>query len=69
MVKRTELFQSSISNSNAFPKRSINLGEKFGEIPLVTVGDSAFPKYAWLVEGFSETTRNEKERSFNKKLK
>ena len=67
LVRRTEVFQSSISN--AFPEKSINLGEKFGEIPLVTVGDIAFPKYAWLVKGFSETTRNEKERPFNKKLR
>lgn len=58
-----------VSKGNIIPNKSINCGEKFGEIPLVTVGDSAFPKYAWLVEGFSETTRNEKERSFNKKLR
>ena len=67
LVRRTDVFQSSISN--AFPEKSINLGQKFGEIPLVTVGECAFPKYAWLVKGFSETTRNEKERPFNKKLR
>ena len=35
----------------------------------MTVGDSVFPRYAWLVKGFSDTTRNEKERLFNEKLR
>ena len=58
-----------LQSSKVLPNKSINLGDKFGEIPLVTVGDSAFPRYAWLVKGFSDTTRNEKERLFNEKLR
>ena len=35
----------------------------------MTVGDSVFPRYAWLVKGFSDTARNEKERLFNENLR
>ena len=68
LVKSTEVFKG-ILDGKVLPNKSINLGDKFGEIPLVTVGDSAFPRYAWLVKGFSDTTRNEKERLFNEKLR
>ena len=68
LLKSTEVFKG-ILDGQVLPNKSINLGDKFGEIPLVTVGDSAFPRYAWLVKGFSDTTRNEKERLFNEKLR
>ena len=68
LLKSTEVFKG-ILDGKVLPKKSINLGDKFGEIPLVTVGDSAFPRYAWLVKGFSDTTRNEKEKLFNEKLR
>ena len=35
----------------------------------MTVGDSAFPRCAWLVKVFSDTTWNEKERLFNEKFR
>ena len=35
----------------------------------MTVGNSALPRYAWLVKGFSDTTRNEKERFVDEKLR
>ena len=68
LLKSTEVFKS-VLDGKVPPNKPINLGDKFGEIPLVTVGDSAFPRYAWLVKGFSDTTRNEKERLFNEKLR
>ena len=51
LLKSTEVFKG-ILDGKVLPNKSINLGEKFGEIPLMTVGDSAFPRYAWLVKGF-----------------
>ena len=66
LLKRIEVFQG-ISNGNILPNKSINLGEKFGEIPLVTVSD--FPRYTLLVKGASEAARNEKERLFNETLR
>ena len=40
----------------------------FGEIPVVTIGDSAFPQYAWLLKMYNENTRDKQQKSFNKKL-
>ena len=40
-----------------------------GEIPLVMVGDSAFPARPWLLKAYPDTTKNQKERYFNKKLR
>ena len=42
---------------HAVPDRVIDLGEH-GKIPLVTVGDTAFPKHAWLMKVFREDTSN-----------
>ena len=53
---------------NAIPDRALNLGDEFGEIPLVTIGDSAFPRFAWLLEMFNENTQDPKQRYYNKNL-
>ena len=45
LLKSTKVFKG-ILDGKVLPNKSINLGEKFGEIPLVTVGDSAFPRCA-----------------------
>ena len=68
LLRHSTLFQE-ISRGNIIPNKGINLGDA-GEIPLVTItiGDSAFPRLQWLVKGFKENTRNQKERYFNKKL-
>ena len=50
------------------PNKTVSLGEDLGKIPLVTIGDSAFPRHAWLVKGFNENTVDPRERYFNKKL-
>ena len=39
-----------------------------GNIVLVTIGDIAFPKHAWLLKGYNEDTRDPKQRYFNTKL-
>ena len=39
----------------------------FGEIPLVTIGDTAFPLFSWLLKAFPDT-RDPKKRFFNTRL-
>lgn len=39
------------------PNKSSHLPE-YGEIPFVTVGDSAFPSRIWLMKAFPDTTRD-----------
>ena len=48
---------SEISNGNVIPDRVVQLGD-FGETHLVTIGDSAFPQFAWLIKGYNENTRD-----------
>ena len=55
-----KLFQETV------PDKEIILGD-FGNIRLVTVGDAAFPKHAWLLKGYSEDTFDPKQRYFNTK--
>ena len=45
----------------------IRLGD-FGEIPLVTVDDSVFPQYEWLLKTYNVNTRDEQQKYFNKRL-
>ena len=56
-------------NGKTLPNKAINLGEKYGEIPLVTIGDCAFLRHSWLLKPYPDTTRNEKEKLFNLKLR
>ena len=53
LLESTEVFKG-ILDGKILPNKSINLTDKFGEKPFVIVGDSAFPRHAWLVKGFSE---------------
>ena len=66
LLKSTEVFEG-ILDGKVFLNKSINLGDKFDEILLVMIGDSAFPRYAWLVKGLSDTRPNEKETLFMKR--
>ena len=45
----------------------IDLGE-YRKISLVTAGDTAFPKHAWLIKAFRKDTSDRREKYFNKKL-
>ena len=58
---------SDIINGNVIPDRVVQLGD-FGEIPLVTIGDSAFPQFAWLIKAYNENTRDNLKKYFNKRL-
>ena len=58
---------SEISNGNVIPDRVVQLGD-FGETHLVTIGDSAFPQFAWLIKGYNENTRDNQKKYFKKRL-
>ena len=61
------LKSSSIINGGAIPERKIHLGI-FGEIPLVTIGDSAFPRFPWLIKTNNENMQDQQQKYFNKRL-
>ena len=58
---------SEIENGNILPKGTLNL-HPYGEIPFVTVGDTAFPNTCWIMKAYQNETRVHKERYFNKRL-
>ena len=45
LLKESSIY-SDIINENLIPDRVEQLGD-FGKIPIVTIGDSAFPQFAW----------------------
>ena len=67
MLKSTRLYKSIISGG-VVPDRTINL-ENSGAIPLVTVGDSAFPRHPWLIKAYNKETEDPQQKYFNKKLR
>ena len=66
MLRSTSLYEKIISGS-IIPDKRITLGD-FGNIPLVTIGDAAFSKHAWLLKGYSEDICDPKQRHFNTEL-
>ena len=56
-----------ICNSGGIPNKSVSLGNA-GEIPLITIGDSAFPRLPCLIKACNENTCDPKENYFKKKL-
>ena len=66
MLKSTRLYQE-ILNGGVIPNCMMQL-DGFGEVPLVTIGDSAFPRHPWLLKGYNEETKDPKQRWFNKKF-
>ena len=66
MLRNSAIYQKIVTG-HAVHDRAIDLGEH-GKIPLVTVGDTAFPKHAWLIKVFREDTSDRREKYFNKKL-
>ena len=67
LLKESTLHEA-IVNGNIIPDKAIQLGD-FGQIPLVTVGDSAFPQYSWLVKAYNENTRDKQQKYFNKRMR
>ena len=67
LLKSSPIF-SRIESGHVLPNCQMNL-PGFGNIPLATVGDSAFPARPWLMKAYEDTTKNRKERNFNKHLR
>ena len=66
MLRNSAIYQTTVTG-HVIPDRVIDLG-KHGQIPLVTVRDTAFPKHAWLIKVFREDKSDRREKYFNKKL-
>ena len=67
ILRNSSLFKE-IVDGGKLPQRTFDLGD-FGEIPLLTIGDSAFPRYPWLVKAYVETPRMSlQQKYFNKIL-
>ena len=67
LLKESSIFRK-ILKRDVLPDKVISLGD-FGYVPLVTVGDSAFPQFSWLIKGYNENTRDKQQRYFNKRLR
>ena len=52
LLRNASIYQD-IMNGGEIPQRSLLLGD-FGDIPLVTIGDSPFLRYAWLIKGYND---------------
>ena len=66
MLKESSFFDEVLSGRE-LPDRKINLDD-FGDIPLVTIRDSAFPRFSWLIRCYNEKTRDRQQPYFNKML-
>ena len=58
---KSRLFFDEFLSGRALPDGKINLVD-FGGIPLVTIGDSAFPRFSWLIKCYNENTRDPQQR-------
>ena len=63
LLKEPSIY-SDIINGNVIPDRVVQLDRT----PLVTIGDSAFPQFAWLIKAYNENTRDNQKKYFNKRL-
>ena len=63
LLKESSIY-SDIINGNVIPDRVVQLDRT----PLVTIGDSAFPQFAWLIKAYNENTRDNQKKYFNKRL-
>ena len=66
-LRSTGLFKQ-ILNGQGLPDKTVDLGDEYGKIPLVTIGDSAFPRFSWLLNNFNCNTNDERERYYNIKM-
>ena len=64
---KSRLFFGKVLSRRALPDQKINLSD-LGDIPLFTIGDSAFPRFSWLIKCYNENTRDPHQRYFNKML-
>ena len=58
---------TKIVDGEKLPKQVFHLGE-FGQVPLLTIGDCAFPQYPWLVKGYFEAPNLSLQQKYIKRL-
>ena len=66
LLKSCDLF-ADIQQGRIFPSSVLRTRE-YGDTPFTTVGDSAFPRYTWLMKPYSESTRDPRKRYLKKRL-
>ena len=65
LLKSASLYNEIIGGP-VITDRKVALGN-FGEIPLVTIGDSAFPRFSWLLKSYNENTTDKQQKCLIKK--
>ena len=66
LLKSASIY-SDIINGLVIRDRKMALGN-FGEIPLVTVEDGAFPRFSWRIKSYNENTTAKQQKYFSKWL-
>ena len=66
LLRHTKV-STEIQSGRAIPQQCLDLEEALGEIPSVTIGDTLFPQFAWLLKAFPKS-KDPKKRYFNVKL-
>ena len=66
-LRDTGLYKKVISGSG-LANKTVEIDTSYGEIRLVTIGDSALPRFPRLIKSFKSNTDNLKERLYNLKL-
>ena len=64
--KHTKVYKQ---NGDLLPDKCINLGDNLGDVPLITVGNNAFPRHSWLLKAFTDGVRDEKQCFYDVKLR
>ena len=64
---KESLIYTAILNGDIMPDKVVGLSD-FGEILLVTTGDSVFSQYEWLLKMSNENKRDKQRKYFNKRL-
>ena len=67
LLKSVSIYSDTI-NGLIIRDRKIALGN-FGEIPFATIGDSAFPRFSWVIKLYNENTTDKQQKYFNKRLR
>ena len=67
LLKLASIYNDTI-NGLIILDHQIALGN-FGEIPLVTIEDSAFLRFSWLIKSYMENTKDKQQKYFNKGLR
>ena len=67
LLRNTGLFKQ-ILNGQGLPYKTVDLRDKYGKIPFVTIGDSAFARFSCLLKNHNCNTNAEREKYYNIKM-